>query len=125
MRRAIALWVVLAATLPLLCGAWPWGVRWLASALVGGSVWRAAAPLRLPDIGVVRRILRRGTGDWLLFTPLGVHPADLDHALRLGSWGWWLQFKAHGSRVWVWASAAGPDRTGYRRLARELTARWT
>lgn len=125
MRRATGLWVLLVATLPLLCGAWTWPLQLLATALAGGSVWRAAAPLRSPAIGAVRRILRRGTGDWLLFTPFGVHPAELDHALRLGSWGWWLQFRARGTRVWVWASAAGPDQAGYRRLARELTARWT
>jgi hypothetical protein len=115
----------MATLLPTLCTAWPWPARLLACAMAGGGAWWSSAPLREPRIGPVRRILQHAAGPWLLFTPRGVFAATLDHALRIGPWGWWLQFAAGDRRVWCWLSAAAPDRPGYRRLARALTARWT
>jgi len=124
--RQLALgWVVAAGLLPWLCDSWTWPVRLLACALVCAAVGASSAPLRQPVLGPVRRIVRRGDGPWLLFTPRGVCVGTLEQALRIGPWGWWLQFAAGERRVWCWLSAAAPDRVGYRRLARALTARWT
>ena len=124
-RCVVGGWVAMATLLPALCSAWPWPVRLLACALAGAGTWSASAPLREPGIGPVRRILHHAAGPWLLLTPRGVFIATLDHALRMGAWGWWLQFSTGGRRTWCWLSAAAPDQLGYRRLARALTARWT
>jgi hypothetical protein len=97
----------------------------MASGLVCAVAWWSSASLRAPFTGPVRRILAHGDAHWLLFTPRGVFVATIEHALRLGPLGWWLQFATGGRPVWCWLSAAAPDQIGYRRMARVLTARWT